>query len=946
MSSDLVNLLDNSVNLREIESKHGESNPVVQMIGTALHSEAKEYVNQKRSKIHLASSIPFDIRKKMTKITKDYELKFDKRDNNPHAIAAAFRKIYRKQMYDLRIEDSLEIGANPIDIINSGDTFRFYNVGDMQDKDEERLLSAVRFAKNQIEFLNLKYGESDEVLENNAYVNRVYNLSKNFIAAVNGEENDNFEVGNAIYTEKKAKNLLFIHSLYDISLEQLVQIFAKTGALSAQVNMFLCPQLEFLDEYEDPITGMIFKKSGDKVHCFFKKDSTPSYTHNLAHMLTLSKIVILGMSSNQYLRFSDIGNSGCLYNINITRFYSASTPDLKQIKRVELNLSQYALVKKFNFTDPKASRIFKSYLDLSEFYLCPAQKVGKISDYVARNLKKDSDFNRNDFKTFCHSLRNEVKVGPNVVEPAWVINSDQLAEIADVIFYYTLYREMKANNVNGRIIKELKRNVTKEVGGFYRLLKELTCYDVCFRSCCPGSFTRNGLAEYTSEWLVLNIHFADLITYLPDHIDYSAEDFYEYISPNSFGAIKHLRLFDNTDFYSCVNQFAKNSELSYQNLSDEVYEDKLIYNLIAEPICAVEREIVAVSEDEVEEKEGIDINTAFDIVKKIMNPFIENKNKNKKIDGDAIGNLNNSFCENLQKKIDELGDPECTQEDHLIYGGPGTGKTYDLLQRLKEDDMIVCQTKEDKEKMSKKVKELGFKNVTVCTFVAAIANPVNRQIRNVHFDEAFLNNFAFYACINYYYDVDFAYYYGDTKQNRFCDFGKVLTQAETEFIYPFDSTKELTENRRLRRKAIDFLNERFGYNMICMRTDPEVDLPAFAVKKFAVGDYNKPTGIWHAMTNGTIQKVLKVNQKKQKPYTSHTIQGASYKEETNIAIEERDVDLWVEKDSYLIVSLSRSESITNIIVKAEDPRILARINNVFGLDMVGFPLEYKLLGSD
>jgi hypothetical protein len=946
MSADLVNLLNNSVNLREIETKHGENNPVVQMIGTELRTEAEhEKRKQKeRPKLHLPSSIPFDIRNKMISIAGEYLLVFDKKDNNPHAIAAAFRKIYRRQMYDLKIEESLEIGANPIDIINSGDTFRKYNVGDMQDKDEERLLKAVRFAKQQVEFLNLKYGETDEVLENNAYVNRVYNLAKDFISVAAGNEGEYFEIGDAEFTKGQAKNLLFIHSLYDISLEKLVNIFATTNAVSAQVDIFLCPQLEFLNEYEDPITGMIFKRCGDLVHCFFKKDSSPSYTHNFQHMMALSKLIILGMGSKNYLRFSDVKTSGCLYNINITRFYSAKTPDLKQMKRITLNLSGYSLIKKFNFTDPKQSLLMKSYLDLSQFYMCPAQKIGKISDYVSRNIKKDSDFNRNDFKTFCHSLRNEVKVGPTVVEPAWNVNSDELSEIADVVYYYTLYREMKASNVNGRIIKEMKRAVTKKVGGFWRLVNELSCMETFCWCYDPAGFTRTGLAEYSAQWLKTNIHFEDLVTYLPDFRDVGADEQFEIVFPGTFRAIKGVKNFNNADLYHVIYEFSKDQYLKYQNLSDEVYEDKLIYNIITTEVVNEEREIVMAGEEEIEN--GFDINVAFDIVKKIMNPFIENKKKNKEINGEAISNLNNSFCANLQKKIDEIGDPLCLCEKKLVYGGPGTGKTYDLIENnLKENDMVVCQTKEDKEKMQKKIKSKGFKNVTVCTFVAAIANPVNRQIEQIHFDECYLNNFAFYECIFYYYDSDRAFFYGDHKQNRFCDFGRVLQEHEIKYTSTFDEVKELRENRRLRRKVIEFLNEKFGYNMICMRTDEEVDLPAFAIKKYAIGDYERK-GKWHSMTNGTINKVLKINGFKQPPFTSHTIQGQSYKEDTNIAVEERDVDLWIEKDSYLIVSLSRSEAVTNIFVKAEDQRILTRLNQLFDLDMTGFPLEYKLLGSD
>nr|WDS50646.1 MAG: nonstructural protein [Riboviria sp.]WKV33345.1 MAG: RNA-dependent RNA polymerase [Riboviria sp.] len=701
-----------------------------------------------------------------------------------------------------------------------------------------------------------------------------------------------------------------VHSLYDITPQQLHQIFYFHGLQTLTSWHFALPQIAVRDNFYDRKSGFWYEynyPTKGKITMGFSNrngeaDASWTYTHDSKNYYELVfSQAIVGPEFNILKEVQQTFG----YQVQV-RYSRITRPVPFQMVRINTQMANFVCI-------PSLEQLLKQNYRFNvrtDGFLVDKHKFFQLVDYASSRSDDDTGYSK--LHQYSRAVKSEVTIGSKVVQSRWDLSPDQLEDIVKFTFVYAMSRRFKRSKQVGHAVNELVSEMMNNENWFTRILQRLLDSSKFLdRIRSDHSYTVGRLLNIIIDFT----QYVDVSFDVPAHnfsIGNKMEPYYnrvDYLQEKYVGPSWEFVVPSAPPEEKVESNFIQDKDYVFPNLPETT-----VYNVTQRVSDELRLQFEAASD--------------FDTIQYSRTPEDPNYAE---IYADIYSIFKDVASEDL---LDFFLDPKFHLE--LLEGGPGTGKTtYAINNLLTDNTLIVVPTRKLKMEWEEKLNKKGFVKYRVLTFQMALTNI--QDFDTVIVDEAFLLGAPYIAKLIFMKPkTKNMYLLGDPKQIGVIDFSSKMSEYEHEGAqlknYKHFKRTVLNWNFRNPRDTVQLLNQTFGYQMVPKsnieksiviiheKLDEIIPAPESKVLVFAQDDKNffdcaklqpapdiEEEGATHEQLKIIENHQIMDNARKQNSQpvnTVHEFQGSAAPIVT-LVLTEKAVPIIENSKSHLIVGLSR-----------------------------------------
>lgn len=603
-----------------------------------------------------------------------------------------------------------------------------------------------------------------------------------------------------------------VHSLYDITSAEIIEIFTVHDIQQLTAFVYLFPMIEVLNEFFCPDSGFWYKiheaawfdtpTRDHKLHRpkkitfgFSDANNNPdmayTYTHLYEnyHALVFSQVIHgpdFAVMKEVQMKF------GFLAEVRYSRI-RLGLP--RTMVRVSYGLEKYVLIPKLHVWiengynwDPSTDSIM---VDRSKFFQLIKFAGGRSDDDIG--FCKVHQYGR--------SIEAAVTVGARTVIQTWLMDEFDFDHVVQFAYIYAMIERFKRSKNVGMAIKEATNQLANQMDFFSRNWQAIKDY-LSTVPLIKGLFAN---PNFTGSRICNVLH------------DFNHRDVW--FDSRKYPSEVFLRT-RSSGYYECLEMQIERSR------KDQTF---LIPPWAIQPREQEEAQPAAAATDSPMPPEFTIIPPNSELPKPIEQFQSAMRAYLNSIQLKRETAIETKFANALWRQVQDLNFEDVTKRFlnnsnlQIINGGPGTGKTTYALNNLIETDsvnVVVVPTRDLKKDWEDRLKRADLAQFTkVYTFESFLHhNLPSKDVDVLIVDESFLLGAPYCALADYVSNASKTYLVGDPLQIGYIDFKKVVLQSDEEYIalktyLPFFEQRVLNYCYRCPRDVVALLNSNFGFNL-------------------------------------------------------------------------------------------------------------------------------------
>nr|WPR17473.1 MAG: non-structural polyprotein [Avian associated hepe-like virus 14] len=600
---------------------------------------------------------------------------------------------------------------------------------------------------------------------------------------------------------------LAVHSLYDITPEQLYQAFYVHDLWHLTSFHYVMPMIELRNKFFDaasgfwyhvdyPKKGLITMGFSDSLN---QPDNSISYIHEYKNYRSLVFDQIIHGPEFSILKETQM-SWGYLQEVR----YSRITLKIPRIlTRFSTGLSEFVLI-------PNLQKYVAKNYTFDRYrhgILVNKRKYYQLLEFC--ESRSDDDIGYTKGSQYARAIKSEITIGERKILQHWEIDDADFSEVVMFAYVHAMVKRFKRSKLIGTAIKEIVKEMLANENWFTRQWQRICDWIPVFKRIrSDTAYTAGRVLQFTAE----TVHFMD-------HED-SCDSTVFAVCPKSEGA------FDTLDYLLQTRKSDPELVLPFVMMDPSA------------PPAAVPAPPVLLND----EKGEFPVHPEFTDTLGSVPPFTETEYHNAfdeyvksslSCTEPGLDRLNSDIHKIMSTEIHpHTGIQRFMKGENttMLVGGPGTGKTHHAVQEyVKENTLIIVPTRKLKREWIAKLegedKKRKISNVIVETFQLAFLRlfdeTTSKSIDRVIIDEAFLFPVTYFIAIRSIFSRDL-FLLGDDKQINYIDFSKTISSKSIEVMKlsnnMFLSRRTLNWCHRCPRDIVRILNRNFDYDLMPMST--------------------------------------------------------------------------------------------------------------------------------
>nr|WPR17474.1 MAG: non-structural polyprotein [Avian associated hepe-like virus 15] len=595
---------------------------------------------------------------------------------------------------------------------------------------------------------------------------------------------------------------LAIHSLYDITPEQLYQAFYVHDLWHLTSFHHVMPMIELRQKFFDTASGFWYQIDYPKKglitmgfsNCNNQPDNSITYIHDYKNYRNLVFDQIIHGPDFSILKETQM-SWGFLHEVRFSRI-TLKIPRI--LTRFGTGLSDFVLI-------PNLQQYVAQNYTFDKYrqgILVNKRKYYQLLEFC--ESRSDDDIGYTKGSQYARAIKSEITIGEKKILQHWEIDDAEFSEVVMFTYVHSMVKRFKRSKLIGTTIKEIVNEMLRNENWFSKQWQFFCDWFPLFQSArADVAYTAGRVLQFAAE----TTHHMDL--------EATCESTIFAVCPRSEGA------FDSIDYLLQTRANDPRLVLPYVMMDPSAPPPE-----VAGPPTRLNEELGDFPDlPEFSDTLGgpptfseSEYDLAFDEYVKSSTSCPE----------PGLDQLNTDYHRILSTEIHAYTGIQRFMKGEnttMLIGGPGTGKTVHAIKEFVCDNtLVVVPTRKLKQEwMSKVEKESSqrkLKNVVVETFHLAFLRLFNetmsKKIDRVIIDEAFLFPVTYFIAIRSIFSRDM-FLLGDDKQINYIDFSKTISSKSLEVM-------KLSNNMFMNRRTLNWcyrcpldvvriLNRNFSYNL-------------------------------------------------------------------------------------------------------------------------------------